>query len=185
MVIFHSYVISELGLSVVPAGSDVLSPVWWQRWRYRELPLAGAEVGAVESGISGYVWQWSTPKFQWNIIIFSIRWGYHGISYHIIFFLGDKMWGLTINNRDIFPMSWRLSDCLGFSLPSLCPTWLDCCCALHPCSIRKFHPDSWPERHGVWKWPRAKAFCTKAAWPIVAMGFPKPKLLSFATTSNN
>jgi hypothetical protein len=55
MVIFHSYVISELGLSVVPAGSDVLSPVWWQRWRYRELPLAGAEVGAVESGISGYV----------------------------------------------------------------------------------------------------------------------------------
>ena len=108
------------------------------------------------------------------------------MGYHITsFFLGDKMWGLTINNRDIFPMSWRLSDCLGFSLPSLCPTWLDCCCALHPCSIRKFHPDSWPERHGVWKWPRAKAFCTKAAWPIVAMGFPKPKLLSFATTSNN
>ena len=102
--------ISELGLSVV-AGSDVLSPVWWQRWRYRELPLAGApEVGAE----SGYVWQWGTPKFQWNIIIFPIRWG---LSYHIMFILGDKMWGLTIN-RDIFPMSWRLSDYLGFSLPS-------------------------------------------------------------------
>ena len=43
---------------VVAAGSDVLSPVWWQCWRHRELPLAGAKLRGL-----------------WNSLVCLVPWG--------------------------------------------------------------------------------------------------------------